>query len=228
MAENGKNGSEDEGKKGRRSVGRQKEADRAEPSKGGRRRQKGQDHRREAKRGRKGRTIEGRQKEAERAGPSKGGRRRQTGQNHRREAEGGRKGRTIEARQKGQDDRREAEGGRKGRTIEGGQKKEGTARQKKEETAERPMNAGQEAERAGLATEHTIVAKIGDAALQQDHEAVEQVEGVGRGRVDGCTHRHPRLGQPPHHSHHLSKRPPVASTAGLVRYESSPLDETAL
>ena len=57
--------------------------------------------------------------------------------------------------------------------------------------------------------EHTIVAKVDDAAGEQDDELVEEAEGLGRGRVDGGADGDAVVGprQCHHHLHHLPSTP---------------------
>ena len=49
----------------------------------------------------------------------------------------------------------------------------------------------------------TVLAKVHDVAAQQDHERVEQVEAVGRGRVDGRADGDAALHQRLDHRHDL-------------------------
>lgn len=49
----------------------------------------------------------------------------------------------------------------------------------------------------------TVLAGVDNAAVQQDHEAVEEVEAVGGGVVDGRANGDACLGQALHHCHHL-------------------------
>ena len=57
----------------------------------------------------------------------------------------------------------------------------------------------------------TVAAKVDNPAAQQDHQAVEEVEGKGGWRVDGGTDGHPSPHQTLDHQHHLQAKVQVSS-----------------